>query len=73
MPRWVARDITLDGNTFRHSHGGAKRPWIGTMTYGLVVPKGPWRVALSRTHGTREFDGQDDAPVYGSAMVSYAP
>ncbi|NEK92333.1 MAG: lipid A deacylase LpxR family protein, partial [Xanthomonas euvesicatoria] len=29
--RWVLRDITLDGNTFRNSHSVDKRPFVGDV------------------------------------------
>lgn len=67
---WVIRDITLDGNTFRNSHSVDKRPVVGTAGYGLAVMRGRWKFALARYHSTREFDGQREAPVFGSFTIS---
>jgi hypothetical protein len=70
--RWVLRDITLDGNTFRHSHSVDKRPFVGEVGYGIAVMRGRWKFALARYHRTREFDGQKQTPVFGSFTVSRA-
>lgn len=67
---WVIRDITLDGNTFRNSHSVDKRAVVGTAGYGLAVMRGRWKFALARYHSTREFDGQREAPVFGSFTIS---
>ncbi|MCC5090447.1 lipid A deacylase LpxR family protein [Xanthomonas campestris] len=69
--RLVARDVTLDGNTFANSHSVSKRPLVGVISYGVDVAKGRWRIVLSRMHATRDFDTQADAPVYGSVAVTY--
>ncbi|MNM52607.1 hypothetical protein D3C81_636890 [compost metagenome] len=68
--RWVVRDITLDGNTFRNSHSVDKRPFVGDIGYGVAVMRGKWKFALARYHRTREFDGQRETPVFGSFTVS---
>lgn len=68
--RWVVHDITLDGNTFSHSHGVDKRPFVADIGYGVALTRGSWRFALARYHRTREFEGQHDVPVYGSFTVS---
>ncbi len=68
--RWVLRDITLDGNTFRNSHSVDKRPFVGDVGYGLAVMYGRWKFAIARYHRTREFDTQRETPVYGSFTIS---
>lgn len=68
--RWVVRDITLDGNTFRTSHRVDKRPFVGDIGYGVAVMRGRWKFALARYHRTREFEGQKETPVFGSFTVS---
>ncbi|MGE4336327.1 MAG: lipid A deacylase LpxR family protein [Pigmentiphaga sp.] len=67
--RWVLRDITLDGNTFKSSHSVDKRPFVADVGYGLAFYYGPWRIALARYHRTREFHGQGDVPVYGTITI----
>jgi len=68
--RWVLRDITLDGNTFRDSHSVDKRPLVADIGYGLAIMRGRWKFALARYHRTREFDTQKELPVYGSFTIS---
>lgn len=68
--RWVLRDITLDGNTFRDSHSVDKRALVGDAGYGLVLRRGRWKFALARYHRSREFEGQQHRPVFGSFTVS---
>ena len=66
---WVLHDITLDGNTFRSSHGVDKRPFVADVGYGIAMTQGNWRIAIARYHRTREFRGQDEIPVYGTITV----
>jgi len=68
--RWVLRDISLDGNAFRHSHRVDKEPVVADFGYGLALTWGPWRMVLARFHRTREFRGQEDLPVFGSLTIS---
>lgn len=68
--RWVVRDITLDGNTFRSSHRVDKRSVVGEVGFGVVLSYGRWKFALARYYRTREFDGQADTPVFGSFTIS---
>ncbi len=70
--RWVLRDITLDGNTFRRSHRVDKRPFVGEIGYGVALMRGRWKFALARYHSSREFEGQKQTPVFGSFTVSRA-
>ena len=68
--RWVLRDITLDGNTFRDSHSVDRRPLVGEIGYGMALMRGRWKFALARYHGAREFEGQRERPVFGSFTIS---
>ena len=68
--RWVLRDITLDGNTWRSSHSVEKESMVAYAGYGLALMKGRWKFALARYHSTREFEGQREPPVFGSFTIS---
>ncbi len=68
--RFVLRDITLDGNTFRSSHSVSKRPLVADIGYGMAILYGDWKFAFARYHRTREFNGQRQLPVYGSFTIS---
>lgn len=70
--RWVFHDITLDGNTFRDSHSVDKRHAVANIGYGVAFMRHRWKFALARYHGTREFDGQRETPVFGSFTISRA-
>ena len=67
--RWVLRDITLDGNSFRSSHSVHKRPFVADLGYGIAIYRGHWRLAIARYHRTREFRGQGEIPVYGTVTL----
>lgn len=69
--RAVARDLTLDGNTFRSSHKVDKRHFVGEVGYGLSFTRGAWKVTLARYHRSREFNGQPKRPVFGSMTIGY--
>lgn len=68
--RWMLRDITLDGNTFRSSHRVDKKPWVTDLGYGVVVNYGEWRLAFAHYLRSREFYGQRERPAYGSFSIS---
>ncbi|MEP6907843.1 MAG: lipid A deacylase LpxR family protein [Pseudoxanthomonas sp.] len=70
--RWVLHDITLDGNAFRNSHSVDKKAWVGEAGLGLALTKGRWKFALARYYRSREFEGQVEAPVFGSFTISRA-
>ncbi len=67
--RWVLRDITLDGNTFRSSHSVDKRPLVADFGYGIAITRGDWRITFARYHRTREFEGQRERPAFGSVTI----
>jgi lipid A 3-O-deacylase len=66
--RWVVRDLTLDGNTFRDGPSVERRPFVGDAAFGLAMRSGRWRLALS--HRSREFDGQRSRPSFGSLTIA---
>ncbi len=68
--RWVIRDITLDGNTFRSSHSVDKNPFVADVAYGVAILYGDWKFAFARYHRTREFKGQKETPIYGTFTIS---
>jgi hypothetical protein len=68
--RWVLRDISLDGNTFKSSHHVDKRALVADVGYGVAVTWDAWKFAFARYHRSREFRGQQEVPVYGSFTIS---
>ncbi len=69
--RFVARDIFLDGNTFRDSHSVDKKHMVGTFQAGFVATYDNLRLTFSYVGRTLEFDDQDSADRYGTISVSY--
>lgn len=70
--RAVARNIFLDGNTFRDSRSVDKEPFVGDLQWGAVLA---WRgVRLSYTHvvRTREFKTQGKHDEFGALNLSIA-
>lgn len=68
--RAVARNIFLDGNTFRDSRSVDKELLVGDLQCGIALT---WRnVRLSYTHvlRTREFETQDEADEFGAFSLS---
>lgn len=67
--RGVARDITLDGNTFRSSHSVRRRPFVADLGYGIALTRNKWHLTIGRYHRSREFYGQKDSPIYGAITI----
>lgn len=68
--RAVARNIFLDGNTFRDSRSVDKEPLVGDLQFGIALT---WHnVRLSYTHvlRTREFETQGKADDFGAFSLT---
>jgi hypothetical protein len=68
--RAVARNIFLDGNTFRDSRSVDREPLVGDLQYGFAIT---WRNArLSYTHvvRTREYAGENGDDDFGALSLS---
>jgi len=68
--RWVLQDITLDGNTSKDSHSVERREALADVVVGVAITHGDWKIAGSHVRRTREFEGQDEAPVFGTVSIS---
>jgi hypothetical protein len=68
--RAVARNIFLDGNTFRNSHSVEKHPFVGDLQVGLVLRFDWGNLAFTNIFRTREFDGQRENDEFGSINLS---
>lgn len=71
--RVVARNIFIDGNTFRDSHRVDKEPLVGDFQYGLVVTWGPLRFSFTDVYRSHEFEGQEGASEFGAISLSWTP
>jgi len=70
--RAVARDIFLDGNTWRTSHRVPKRPVVADLSLGLVLHWPSFQIAYTQNYRTKEFYGQLRRDVFGSVGFSYS-
>jgi hypothetical protein len=70
--RAVARDIFLDGNTFRESRSVDKKPFVGDGFYGVGAILGTWQLTYKQVLRTCEFEEQDDNTYFGSVALSKA-
>jgi len=69
--RAIARDITLDGNTFRSSAHIGKEPFVGDLLGGIAFGSRRWQITYSEAERTKEFKGQIKASVFGSISLTY--
>lgn len=69
--RYVARDITLDGNTFANSTSVEKEPLVGDLQIGLAVIVGQARLTYTHVYRTAEFTAQSGADQFGSISLSF--
>lgn len=68
--RAIARNIFLDGNTFKDSRSVDKKPVVGDASLGaaLLLPFG--RLSYVHTFRTEEFEGQGSLAEFGSVSLS---
>lgn len=74
--RFVARNIFLDGNTFRDSDHVTKRPFVSDFAYGLVAGYAftqdfRFDAAYIETIQSREFYGADHDDRYASLIAAF--
>lgn len=71
--RAVARDIFLDGNTFRSSRSVTRQPLVADLSIGLGLIAGRWQLTYTQVRRTREFRSQEAAHNdFGSMTLSRA-
>lgn len=68
--RAVARNIFLDGNTFRDSPSVDKFPLVGDFQGGLAITWNDLRLAYTHVLRTKEFRTQKDPDRFGSLSLS---
>ncbi len=69
--RAVARDIFLDGNTFRGGPSVDKKDFVYDANAGVAFTYKDTRLSYGLTYRSKEFHGQEDETVFGSVGVSY--
>ena len=68
--RAVAHDISLDGNSLTDSHSVDKKTFVGDLAIGFAFTFGQMKATYTHTMRTREFDGQNHSPDFGSISLS---
>lgn len=69
--RAVARNIFLDGNTFRDSHSVDKKPLVADLQFGFAFHIDNVRLAVSNVWRSREFEGQPEHVRFGAINISF--
>ncbi|MHB8829200.1 MAG: lipid A deacylase LpxR family protein [Syntrophales bacterium] len=70
--KFVARNIALDGNTFRDSHSIDKKPFVADLVGGIGMNIRRFKFAYSYVYRTKEFDTQKKEQQFGSISLSFA-
>ncbi|MEO1642260.1 MAG: lipid A deacylase LpxR family protein [Pseudomonadota bacterium] len=71
--RAVARDIFLDGNSFRDSPSvNQRRPFVADAQMGFAIHNGTVQVAFTYVHRTEEFVEQAGPQRFGAVSISIA-
>ncbi|HEV7267964.1 MAG TPA: lipid A deacylase LpxR family protein [Falsiroseomonas sp.] len=68
--RAVARDITLDGNTWRDSRSVDREPLVGDASLGVAVLFARARLTFTYTLRSKEFETQREASQFGSVSLA---
>lgn len=66
----VARNISLDGNSFRSGPSVGHRPFVPTAEAGVVVRSRGWQLTASLIAWGREFNAQPRPAEFGSVAFS---
>ncbi len=68
----MARDIFLDGNTWKDSHNIEKKNLVAELAVGFSFLVDRWKVSYGQVFRTREYEGQPHSHQYGSLSLSYS-
>jgi len=69
--RAAARDIFLDGNTYKDSHRIGKEPLVADAAAGVSLIYKRIKLSYAQIFRTKEFRGQKEGHSYGSLSFSY--
>ena len=68
--RAVARNIFLDGNTFRDSRSVDKEPLVGDLQFGIAITLRNVRLSYTHVLRTQEFTSQAEDDNFGAFSLS---
>ncbi|MBW2557723.1 MAG: lipid A deacylase LpxR family protein [Deltaproteobacteria bacterium] len=66
----VARNILLDGNTFRDSHSVDKKHFVACFVGGIGFIVSRFKITYSHVYQTKEFKTQEKEQQYGAISLS---
>lgn len=69
--RAIARDLTLDGNTWRDSPSIDKRALVYDLSGGIGIGTAHWQCTYTQARRSREFRAQATPHDFGSLSLSY--
>ncbi len=69
--RAIARNIFLDGNTFRDSPSVDKKPLVFDANAGIAFTYGNTRLSYTAVYRTKEYDTQSDESLYAGISIGY--
>ena len=67
----VARNILLDGNTFRDSHSVDKKPFVADFIGGIGIIIHRFKITYSYVYRTKEFETQREEQEFGAVSLSF--
>ena len=67
----VARNIFLDGNTFRDSHSVEKEKFVACFVGGIGFIVNRFKITYSHVYQTKEFKTQEKEQQYGAISLSF--
>ncbi len=70
--RAVARDVFLDGNTWKDGPSVDKETLVGDSYWGVGVVRGSWQFTYTYVVRTKEFKAQREVNQFGSITISRA-
>ncbi len=69
--RAVARNIFLDGNTFRDGPHVNKKPVIGSLQLGVAMTYQDMRISFTQVWITQQYEHQNHDDHFGAVTLSY--
>jgi len=67
----VARNVTLDGSTFRESMSVDRKPFFGGVEFGAAIVMRRLKVAFTYVIWTHEFENQSDPSRFGAIFLVF--
>lgn len=67
--RAIARNIFLDGNTFRDSPSVEKKLLVGDLSGGVMLTYNRYQIGYTTVYRTKEFAGQPNGQLFGALSI----